>query len=118
MRRTATAAIATLLLVLSSSAHAAAGPADRRDHVRTQTAVLAEVLHHDGGTYPRKLTKKIVKHRYGYRLPKNVVIARYARLHEGRQYRVCLRHKKGGWATFASATGQLKSSGRGKACRF
>jgi hypothetical protein len=109
-------------VMLAVSATIPAGAAvqmgeSRKDYMTTQAAVMAEVVHHEGGALPRKLTKRIVESRFGYELPDDVRIARYTRI-DRNDYRVCLTHTRGGWSTWNTRTRDIKASGRGRACRF
>lgn len=110
-----------LLLALSTTT---AGPAQaatsgRRDAVMTQAAVIAEVVHHGASTggLPKKMTRKILRDRFGYALPTRFKIKKYKRL-SPTTYRICIVHKKGGWATWHSGKGKLRASGHGATCRF
>ncbi len=111
------ASVLVVALVALFPTTAQAGPEKRKSEVRTAVAVLAEVMHHEGG-YPKKLTRKKLTKKYHYTLAKKFRIAKYKRLKGGDHFRVCLRHKKGGWATWHSAKGKIRASGKGRACRF
>jgi hypothetical protein len=89
----------------------------RKDYMTTQAAVVAEVVHHQGGALPRKLTRRTIENRFGHELPGDVSIARYKRF-DADDYRICLVHERGGWSTWNTRTRDIKASGRGRACRF
>ncbi len=106
----------TLASAILAGAPAHAGDS-RKDYMTTQAAVMAEVVHNQGGSLPRKLTRRIIEDRFGYELPGDVRIARYKRF-DADDYRVCLTHERGGWSTWSTRTRDIKASGRGRACRF
>lgn len=116
---TITALLAASLLAVAApagSAHAAA--ADRRQAVLTQAAVVAEVVHHGrAGGLPKRMSRATLADQFRYVLPKRFKIKKYKRL-DAQTYRICIVHKKGGWATWHSGKGKLRASGRGAACRF
>lgn len=116
-RRALAPALALSLVVLMPTT-AQAGPKDRESEARTGVARLAEHTHHVGAPYPKKLTRKKLRKKYYYDLSPKLTINKYKRLRGGEAFRVCLRHKGGGWATWHSAKGKIRSSGKGKACRF
>lgn len=110
-----------LLLALLPVSSAQAGRGEREDDLVTQAAVLAESMHHyvdEGRKYPRTMNNKRAKRDLGVEVERGMRIVKYQRLERGREYRLCVVHRKGGWATFSSRTRDLKSSGRGAACRF
>jgi hypothetical protein len=104
----------TTPMVAGASAHAGDS---RKDYMTTQAAVMAEVVHHEGGALPRELTRRIIESRFGYELPADVSIARYKRF-DADDYRICLTHARGGWSTWHTRTRDINASGRGQACRF
>ena len=122
MKKTVVAVLAlcALLLALLPAGTASAGPKSREDVVQREAAVLAELMakYRDQGPYPRTFNNKRAKKDLDYEVAEKARIVHYKRLNGGDDYRLCVVHKNGGWATFSSRTGDLKSSGRGAACRF
>ena len=112
--------LCALLLAVLPAATASAGPQDREDVVQYDAAVLAELLgsYSESHPFPARLTNKIAKKRFDFEVNKKSTIVRYKRTHGGRDARLCVVHDNGGWATWNTRTRDLKSSGRGHACRF
>lgn len=122
MKRTI-AALATscaLAVTLVPGPAAYAGPRSREEVVVHEAAVLAELFagYHDARALPAKLNNKRALRLVGYKLAKHTKIVRYQRTRGGRDYRLCVTHKRGGWATWDSHARDIKSAGRGAACRF
>ena len=102
-------------------AEAAAPAASRAWHALDEGAVLAETMHQyaDGGRkYPRTMNNKRAERDLGVEVGRGMKIVKYKRLDRGRDYRLCVVHRKGGWATWSTRTTDIKSSGKGRACRF
>jgi hypothetical protein len=111
--------VGVLLLALPPSAQA--GPREREDDLVTQAAILAETMPtylDRGRKYPRTMDNRRAKRDLGVEVERGMRIVKYKRLARGREYRLCVVHRKGGWATFHSRTLDLKSAPRGAACRY
>lgn len=109
----ATALTASLLLAVPP-AHA--GAKDRVAAARTHAASIAERVYDGRGVLPKKMNRKKLKRLYSYSLPKKFKVERYKRI-DPTTFRICITHKQGGWATWHSGKGKLRT-GRGDACRF
>ena len=119
--KTVVAVLAAVLLALLPGASAQAGPDQREDTVVQEVAVLAETMHHyqdQGRKYPRTMNNKRAKRDLGHEMAPGTKIVKYQRLNGGRDYRICVVHRKGGWATWSTRTTDIRSSGKGRACRF
>lgn len=113
--------VAALVLALLPGPAAQAGPRERERDLVTQAAVLAETMHQyrdEGRRYPRTMDNRRAKRDLGVEVGRGMRIVKYKRLDRGREYRLCVVHRKGGWATFSSRTRDLESARRGAACRF
>lgn len=120
-----TAVTVTVLLALALAllpGHPAqAAPRDREDDIVRQAAVLAETMHRyedQGRRYPRTMNNRRAERDLGVEVERGMRIVKYQRLQRGREYRLCVVHRRGGWATFSSRTRDLRSAPRGAACRF
>lgn len=119
MKLIATTVLGLMLALLPGPATADRG--EREDDLVTQAAVLAETMQYyadQGRRYPHTMNNERAKRDLGVEVERGMRIVKYKRLERGREYRLCVVHRKGGWATFSSRTRDLKSSGRGAACRF
>lgn len=117
---TVTALLAVLLALLPGPA-AQAGPRDREQDLVTQAAILAESMpsySDQGRKYPRTMNNRKAKRDLDVEVERGMRIVKYQRLDRGREYRLCVVHRKGGWAAFSSRTLDLESGPRGRACRF
>ena len=121
MKTTAVSVLIALLLALVPGSPAQAGPGEREDQVVQEVARLAERMPYyrdQGRPYPRTMDNQRAKRDLGHEMSRGTRIVKYQRLHRGRDYRLCVVHRKGGWATFSTVTRDIRSAGRGAACRF
>ncbi|WGX95637.1 hypothetical protein [Nocardioides sp. L-11A] len=115
-----TTVTAALAIAIGLLAPAGAAPTQRGQGAASQAAVIAEVVAHgldQGVQLPKRMTRAKLDKRFGYPLPQRFSIRRYARL-DATTYRICIVKKSGGWATWHSGKGRIRSGSHGAACRF